>query len=434
MAKASQYKDVSHSALLFALLVAVLGAGMALGACGSATPGSEGTGGVKASGGSTSPGSGGASSQGGSSTSGGATSAGGAGSGGTTASAGGSASGATMIGTGGTTPATGGTVVRTGDTVAGTGGNTVPASGGVVATGGAAMGGGPATGGARTGGTTATGGVQATGGVLGTGGASVMGGATGSGGAGGSTGTCAKPMATFSDITANHTLPTWLTDTTTKFGISIHFGPYSVGAHHNEWDSRHMYCNAAIRDWYIQNFGSNGTVGYKDLIAKMTLAKFDPTVWAAAFKKSKASYVQITAQHHDRFAMWDSALTKWTIVKQAGKRDVVGELATAVRGQGLKFGVSNHILYGYSFQWCGSGADKTVDLYDKNYYDLYGDYAGWTSTSATPYASSGPPNGGCDINVGGCTSGEPNQGFMNEWLAGALEGADRQVQARSALV
>jgi len=179
-----------------------------------------------------------------------------------------------------------------------------------------------------------------------------------------------------------------LTDPNAKFGISIHFGPYSVGAHHNEWDSRHMYCDASIRAWYIQNFGTNGTVGYKDLAAKMTLANFDPTAWAAAFKKSKATWVQISAQHHDRFAMWDSALTRWSIAKVGGKRDVVGELATAVRAQGMRFGVQNHILYGYSFQWCGSGADKSVDLYDPAYADLYGDYAGWDPTKAQPYASS----------------------------------------------
>jgi alpha-L-fucosidase len=39
-------------------------------------------------------------------------------------------------------------------------------------------------------------------------------------------------------------------------------------------------------------------------------------------------------------------------------RDVVGELGAAVKAQGLKFGVNNHIMYAYSFVYCGP--DRTT--------------------------------------------------------------------------
>ncbi|HVT06321.1 MAG TPA: alpha-L-fucosidase, partial [Polyangia bacterium] len=319
----------------------------------------------------------------------------------------GTATGGSNGSTGGR-PGSGGGDASTGGSPASGGG---PGSGGVIATGGST---------GRAGNPGATGG--AAGGRSGPG----TGGAAGGPGTGGAPAMCAKSMATFSDITANHAVPTWLKDASFKYAIGMHFGPYSVGAHHNEWDSRHMYCDSSIRQWYIDHFGSNGKVGYKDLIAKMTLANFDPASWAALFKKAKASMVFGSAQHHDRFAMWNSPHTKWCIYKTAG-RDVIGELAAAVRAQGMKFGVLDHALYGYSFQWCGSSADKTVDLYDPQYADLYGDYAGWDPTKASPYASSGPPNGGCDISSNGgiCQSGQPNQGFMNEWLTRAKELTDQ---------
>lgn len=332
----------------------------------------------------------------------------------------------TTTGSGGSqAPATGGSSGRGASGTTGSTGGTPGTGGGSSATGGVSATGGStgragtsgATGGAA-GGTMGTGG--AAGGTMGTGGL----GAAGSGGigAGGAPGMCSKSMATFNDITSNHAVPAWLKNA--NYAIGMHFGPYSVGAHHTEWDSRNMYCNSAIRQWYIDHFGSNGTVGYKDLIAKMTLPNFDPASWAAVFKKAKASIVFGSAEHHDHFAMWNSPHTKWCIAKTAG-RDVIGELAASVRAQGMKFGVLDHILYGYSFYWCGANADKTVDLYDPRYYDLYGDFGGWDPTRASPYASSGPPNGGCPVTGGSCQAGQPNQGFMNEWLTRAKELTDQ---------
>ncbi len=40
--------------------------------------------------------------------------------------------------------------------------------------------------------------------------------------------------------------------------------------------------------------------------------------------------------------MYDSGLSDWTVVKMGPKRDTLGELATAVRAEGLHFGLSSH--------------------------------------------------------------------------------------------
>ena len=66
--------------------------------------------------------------------------------------------------------------------------------------------------------------------------------------------------------------------------------------------------------------------GYKDLIPLFKAEKFDANQWAELFKESGAQYVIPVAEHHDGFAMYDSALSDWTVVKMGPRRDTLGEL------------------------------------------------------------------------------------------------------------
>ena len=43
-------------------------------------------------------------------------------------------------------------------------------------------------------------------------------------------------------------------------------------------------------------------------------------------KMTGARYVMPVAEHHDGYKMYDSELSRWTTVKQAMHRDVLGEL------------------------------------------------------------------------------------------------------------
>ncbi|MDP9176016.1 MAG: alpha-L-fucosidase [Planctomycetota bacterium] len=175
-------------------------------------------------------------------------------------------------------------------------------------------------------------------------------------------------------IKANYKVPSWFAGA--KFGIFMHWGLYTVPAHHNEWYEKHMYTDGADGAWHAQHFGPQAQFGYKDFIPMFTAAKWDPDAWALLFKKSGAKYVVPTAEHHENFANWDSQVTPFNAVKMGPKRDLMGDLSKAVRAQGLKFGVSNHGIENFQFinpppAMAAEMKANQVDLYDPKWADFY---------------------------------------------------------------
>ena len=177
---------------------------------------------------------------------------------------------------------------------------------------------------------------------------------------------------TWESLKQNYRVPQWFVEA--KFGLFMHWGLYTVPAYHNEWYEKHMY--GTYIQWHREHFGPQDKFGYKDFIPLFTAEKFDPDAWAALFKKSGARFVIPTAQHHDNFALWDSAVTPFNAKQMGPNRDLIGDLAKAVRAQGLKFGVSNHGIE--NFQFINPPADlaaelkaKQADLYDPKWADFY---------------------------------------------------------------
>jgi len=177
---------------------------------------------------------------------------------------------------------------------------------------------------------------------------------------------------TWDSLRANYRVPQWFAKA--KFGLFLHWGLYSVPAHHNEWYEKHMY--GADAAWHAEHFGPPEKFGYKDFIPLFTQEKFDPDAWAELFKKSGARFVIPTAQHHDNFALWDSAVTPFNAKQMGPKRDLIGELARAVRQQHLKFGVSNHGIENFQFINPSPALAERLkaaraDLYDPQWVDFY---------------------------------------------------------------
>lgn len=178
--------------------------------------------------------------------------------------------------------------------------------------------------------------------------------------------------ADWASIARHYRAPAWFHDA--KFGIFLHWGLYSVPAYRSEWYEKHMY--GPFLDWHTKKYGPPEKFGYKDFIPMFTQKKFNPDEWASLFKRSGARLVMPTAQHHDNFALWDSALTPYNAKNMGPKRDLIGELATAVRKAGLRFGVSNHGIENFTFINPTPALDARLkaaraDLYDPAWAGFY---------------------------------------------------------------
>jgi len=197
-------------------------------------------------------------------------------------------------------------------------------------------------------------------------------------------------------LRTNYKVPDWFRGA--KFGIFMHFGIFSVPAHGNEWYEKYLYAGGddsvlkvlggndmalgvnngpgSTRAWHSQHFGPVDKFGYKDFIPMFKAEHFDADAWATLFQKAGARYVMPGAQHHENFAMWDSKVTPFNSMQMGPKRDIIGELAVAVRKHGMKLGVANHGIENFEFinpplELAEKMKAEKVDLYDPKWADFY---------------------------------------------------------------
>jgi alpha-L-fucosidase len=197
-------------------------------------------------------------------------------------------------------------------------------------------------------------------------------------------------------LRTNYKVPDWFRGA--KFGIFMHFGIFSVPAHGNEWYEKFLYAGGddsvlkvlggndmalgvnngprSTRAWHTQHFGPVDKFGYKDFIPMFKAEHFDADAWATLFQKAGARYVMPGAQHHENFAMWDSKVTPFNSMQMGPKRDIIGELAVAVRKHGMKLGVANHGIENFEFinpplELAEKMKAEKVDLYDPKWADFY---------------------------------------------------------------
>jgi alpha-L-fucosidase len=173
---------------------------------------------------------------------------------------------------------------------------------------------------------------------------------------------------TWDSVKASYTIPLWWRDA--KFGLFMHWGLYAVPAHGSEWYDMHMYSTPDIMQWHKDHFGPQDKFGYKDFIPMFTAARWDPDAWADLFKRAGAKFIVPTAEHHDGFSLWDSAYNRFNAKNMGPHRDLIADLAAAVRAKGLKFGVSNHSMEHYTFVHPAAGL--ATDVYDPQWADFYG--------------------------------------------------------------
>jgi alpha-L-fucosidase len=198
--------------------------------------------------------------------------------------------------------------------------------------------------------------------------------------------------------------PDWFRDA--KFGIFIHWGLYSVPAFESEWYPRNMYEKGnTVYNHHLQRYGAPDKFGYKDFIPMFKAEKFNAEEWVELFVKSGAKYIVPVAEHHDGFAMYKTAFSKWNAAEMGPHRDIIGELAEASQKKGLTFGLSSHRIEHWWFM--NEGRKIPSDVNDSAYFDFYG-----PATTLNPWDKS-------------MKREEMTAEFMNDWLLRTTELVDK---------
>jgi alpha-L-fucosidase len=112
-----------------------------------------------------------------------------------------------------------------------------------------------------------------------------------------------------------------------KFGMFIHWGPYSLASVEASWPIMRPSGQFPISE-----------AAYRALPGKFNPAHFDPYAWVALAKAAGQHYMVFTTKHHDGFAMFDSSYTDYKITKTPYGKDIVGQLAEACRREQMPLG------------------------------------------------------------------------------------------------
>ncbi len=119
-----------------------------------------------------------------------------------------------------------------------------------------------------------------------------------------------------------------------KFGMFIHWGPYSLLA--GEWKGQKIPPGDEA-EWIMQRFNIP-VKEYREMARGLNPVKFDANRFAGLARSAGMKYMVITAKHHDGFAMYHSEVSGYNIVDWTPfRRDVVKELSEACRRQGIRF-------------------------------------------------------------------------------------------------
>ncbi len=171
---------------------------------------------------------------------------------------------------------------------------------------------------------------------------------------------------------ATRPLPNWYNDA--KLGIMIHWGPFTIPA----WAERTLDPEVIFTDetspdyfltpqgvesflrrnpyseWYWNSMSIEGSAAsehhrevwgaefpYQRFGPMFTdgLDTWKPTEWAELFRDAGARYVVLVTKHHDGYVLWPSDMVNPNREGWSSRRDVVGELSDAVRGECLQMGL-----------------------------------------------------------------------------------------------
>jgi alpha-L-fucosidase len=148
-----------------------------------------------------------------------------------------------------------------------------------------------------------------------------------------------------------------------KFGMFIHWGPYSALA--GEWKGQRIPVGNEA-EWVMERFNIP-VAEYREKARQFNPVHFDAEAWVALAKAAGMKYLVVTAKHHDGFAMYASKVSKYNIVDWTPfHRDPLQELAEACKKAGIRFCV----YYSHREDWDhpdAYGNDWDYDISKKDF-------------------------------------------------------------------
>ncbi|MEV5976683.1 alpha-L-fucosidase [Streptomyces sp. NPDC052114] len=163
-------------------------------------------------------------------------------------------------------------------------------------------------------------------------------------------------------------VPSWFDEV--KLGVFIHWNAAAIpafapvhllgdarpgqgGAEPPKWQQEQVWRTLPYAEMYQNTMAVPGSETarfhkehygerpYDDFVERFRTAsirRWDPRPWAELFERAGAGYVVLTTKTEDGFLLWPSAHPNPRKKRWQAPRDVVGELADAVRERGIRFG------------------------------------------------------------------------------------------------
>ena len=159
-----------------------------------------------------------------------------------------------------------------------------------------------------------------------------------------------------------------------RFGMFVHWGVYAyLGG---------TYQDRPVKGYaeHIQRILKIPIPVYREQVAgHFNPTEFNADEWIRTAREAGMGYFIITAKHHDGFAMFDSQVSDYNVVKATPfKRDPMKELRAACEKYGVKFG----FYYSQAFDWGEANAPGNDWDYDNPGGDrgLHGGRNWWESS------------------------------------------------------
>jgi len=134
--------------------------------------------------------------------------------------------------------------------------------------------------------------------------------------------TLLRKLAFATSLTDDRTA--WYRDA--KFGMFIHWGPYSLASVEASWPIMRP------------TPGGISEAEYRELPKRFNPTKFDPHAFVSLARTAGQQYMVFTTKHHDGFCMFDTSYTDYKITNTPYGKDIVAQLSAAARQADMPLG------------------------------------------------------------------------------------------------